>query len=77
MTENEKRQLFIGLYENTCRAILDIESECLRFNETLSTRKRDVLRTANDFKFIDGRPTYTSRPKSSEAYKSIIEYRKG
>lgn len=28
------------------------------------------------YKFIDGRPTYTSRPKSSEAYKSIIEYRK-
>lgn len=50
MTENEKRQLFIGLYENTCRAILDIESECLRFNATLSTRERDVLRTASDFK---------------------------
>lgn len=29
------------------------------------------------YKFIDGRPTYTSRPKSSQAYKSIIEYRKG
>lgn len=29
------------------------------------------------YKFIDGRPAYTSRPKSSEAYKSIIEYRKG
>lgn len=28
------------------------------------------------YKFIDGRPTYTSRPKSSEAYKSVIEYRK-
>lgn len=28
------------------------------------------------YKFIDGRPTYTARPKSSEAYKSIIEYRK-
>lgn len=26
------------------------------------------------YKFIDGRPTYTARPKSSEAYKSIIEY---
>ena len=28
------------------------------------------------YKFIDGRPTYTARPKSLEAYKSIIEYRK-
>ena len=28
------------------------------------------------YKFIDGRPTYAARPKSSEAYKSIIEYRK-
>lgn len=28
------------------------------------------------YKFIDGRPTYTAKPKSSEAYKTIIEYRK-
>lgn len=28
------------------------------------------------YKFIDGRPTYTARPKSSDAYKAIIEYRK-
>lgn len=50
MIEEDGRQLFIELYESTCRVILDMETVSLRHNAALSTRERDVLRAANEFK---------------------------
>lgn len=50
MIGEQGRQRFIGLYEDTCKIILDMEIDSLRHNSSLSTRERDVLRTATDSK---------------------------
>lgn len=50
MIGEDGRIRFVELYERTCRVILDMETECLRHNKALSTRERDMLRTASEFK---------------------------
>lgn len=50
MIGEDGRQRLVKLYEETCRVILDMEIDSLRHNTSLSSRERDVLRTATEFK---------------------------